>query len=54
MHKGRGHFWVSYCKSLVRLVSCVIASCTLSAKVLAIGFLIAELLGILEEIIDDR
>ena len=54
MHKGRGHFWVSYIKSLIRLVSCVIASCTLNARVLAVGFLVAELLGILEELVDDR
>lgn len=54
MHKGRGHFWVSYIKSLVRLVSCVIASCTLDVKALAVGFLVAEILGILEEFVDDR
>lgn len=54
MHKGRGHFWVSYIKSLIRLVSCVIAFCNLNVRVLAVGFLVAELLGILEEFVDDR
>lgn len=54
MHKGRGHFWVSYIKSLVRFVSCGIALRNLSVRDLAVGFMIAELLGILEEFVDDR
>ena len=54
MHRGRGHFWVSYIKSLVRLASCGLALCYLSVRALAVGFSIAELLGILEEFVDDR
>ena len=54
LHRGRGHFWVSYIKSLIRLATCAIASRTLNVRVLAVGFLVAEFLGIIEEFVDDR
>jgi len=54
MHKGRGHFWVSCVKSLIRVASCAVTIGALNVRFLAGGFLIAEILGLLEEFVDDR
>ena len=43
------HTGVSYMKSAVRILSCAIALYDSSVCILATGFLIAELLGIVEE-----
>jgi hypothetical protein len=44
------HFWISMIKSGVRIVGCIIALLTGSVAWLAGGFLIAEILGIAEEL----
>ncbi len=49
-----GHLLVSVTKSLLRIASCVVAFRTGNVKYLALGFLIAELLGIAEELVDKR
>ena len=49
-----GHFLVSLGKSILRIGACIWAAVSKDIAVLAIGFLIAELLGILEEIVDKR
>lgn len=49
-----GHLIVSISKSILRIGSCVLAYGTDSVKYLAIGFLIAEILGIAEELVDKR
>lgn len=48
----KGHFLISVAKSAIRIISCIIA--LKSIIVLPIGFLIAEILGILEEVFDKR
>lgn len=48
------HFNISLVKSIIRILSCFWAMGSLSVFVLAAGFAIAEVLGILEEIYDAR
>ena len=43
------HFWISMVKSGVRIAGCLIALFTGSVAWLAGGFLVAEILGIAEE-----
>ena len=43
------HFWISMAKSSVRIAGCLVALLTGSVAWLAGGFLIAEILGIAEE-----
>jgi len=52
--KDKGHFYTSLAKSAIRIFSCMMSGLTGKVGVLAIGFLIAELLGIVEEIADER
>ena len=52
---GMGHFYVSLAKSAMRITGCIIALMTAPATgILALGilFLLAELLGIAEELVD--
>lgn len=51
---SRGHFITSLVKSLIRIISCIIGIKSRHVGFLAAGFLIAELLGIFEELVDDR
>lgn len=51
---SKGHLYVSSAKSALRILSCIVSICKKSVKVLAIGLLAAELLGILEELVDNR
>jgi hypothetical protein len=48
------HFNISLVKSIIRIISSLWAMASLSVFVLAAGFAIAEVLGILEEIYDAR
>lgn len=48
------HYNVSLLKSAVRISSCIWAGVTGSVSILAAGFLVAEVLGIVEEIVDKR
>jgi len=47
---GRRHFVVSLLKSGVRILACVMGIVLQSITVMAILFLVAEVLGIIEEI----
>ncbi len=47
---GNKHFAVSLVKSAIRLVGCAVALAFNSVGILATSFLIAELLGIYEEL----
>ena len=47
---GLRHFYVSMTKSVIRIAGCAIALLTGSIVWLASGFLVAELLGIVEEL----
>lgn len=48
------HFIVSCIKSIIRIASCIITLVMGSIVPLAIGFIAAEVLGVLEEIVDKR
>ncbi len=48
---SKGHFYVSLVKSVVRLVGCVVAIYTGSVIMLAIFLAVAELIGVVEELV---
>jgi|TARA_R110000744_G_scaffold19304_20_gene51102 hypothetical protein len=48
------HFNISLVKSLIRIISSFWAMASLSVFVLAAGYAIAEVLGIMEEVYDKR
>lgn len=52
--KSRGHFVISVVKSIIRLISSTASLVTMNLVPMALGFAIAEILGILEEIVDKR
>jgi len=47
---GKFHFYISLVKSVVRITGCVVALATASWGWLALGFLVGEVLGIVEEL----
>lgn len=51
---SKGHLILSIIKSVVRIVSCVLTIVIKSITPMAIGFMIAEGLGICEEMVDKR
>jgi hypothetical protein len=54
---SKWHFYVSLVKSLIRIAACIIPICIGLDKgiyVFLVGFAVAELLGIAEEIFDKR
>jgi hypothetical protein len=51
---SKGHLFISIAKSICRIGAAIIATLTKSVTILAIGFGIAEILGIAEEIVDKR
>ena len=51
---SKGHLFISLAKSAIRIVGGIASLFTLNFVPLAIGFLIAEILGILEELVDKR
>jgi hypothetical protein len=48
------HLYISVAKSIIRILSCFISVIFGRFEYLAIGFGIAEVLGILEEVKDER
>ena len=48
---GKGHFYVSLVKSAVRIIGCVVAAYTGSVILLAVSLAVAELIGIVEELV---
>ena len=44
------HFFISMIKSTVRLLGCILGIAFQSVTVLAVSFLVAEILGIYEEL----
>ena len=50
-YPGKEHFYVSLVKSVVRLVGCVVAIYTGSVIMLAIFLAVAELIGVVEELV---
>ena len=51
---SKGHLFISVSKSIVRIGSCVWSLISGKVTPLAVGFLGAEVLGILEELVDKR
>ena len=51
---SKGHLIISAVKSSIRIVSCVCSLAKHSLSILAGGLLVAELLGIVEELVDNR
>ena len=51
---SRWHLYISLVKSTIRILSCIISILTKKFTFLAIGFGLAEGLGILEELKDER
>jgi len=47
---SKKHFYISLVKSAIRIAGCVVALATSSWGWLALGFLVAEILGIAEEL----
>ena len=47
---SKKHFYTSLVKSAVRITGCVVALATASWGWLALGFLVGEILGIVEEL----
>lgn len=51
---SKWHLYISIFKSFLRILGCVLSIALSNWLVLAISFLIAEILGVLEELKDDR
>jgi len=51
---GRGHFWISMIKSILRIVGCLSYFINKDLLFFVILFALAEGLGIIEEIVDKR
>ena len=49
-----GHLVISIVKSVLRMGACVWCFCSGMVVPLAVGFFLAELLGIAEELVDKR
>lgn len=51
---SKGHLFISLAKSMIRIVGGAIALTIGSIAPLAIGIILAEIGGILEELVDER
>lgn len=51
---SKGHLRISVNKSLIRMACCVSALMNNSIEILCIGLIIAEVLGVVEELVDKR
>ena len=51
---SKGHLTISATKSLIRMVCCVSALMNNSIEILCIGLIVAEVLGVVEELVDKR
>lgn len=51
---SKGHLFISILKSGIRIISAGVAIASLNIMILASGILIAEILGIAEELVDKR
>lgn len=52
--KDKGHFYTSIAKSIVRITGCFVTLYAKDIAPMAVAFLFAEILGIVEEVLDDR
>lgn len=51
---SKGHLFISFSKSAIRIVGGIVALVNLSVIPLAIGIIVAEIGGVLEELVDKR
>ena len=51
---SKGHLFISFAKSAVRIISGILTIVNCSIVPLAVGFIIAEMGGVLEELVDQR
>jgi len=51
---SKGHLYISLAKSLIRIGSAIAAIWMREFEILALGIMIAEICGILEEVYDKR
>lgn len=51
---SKGHLLISIAKSIIRIGSCTASLVFGMFSILVAGFLVAELLGVVEEIVDKR
>ncbi len=51
---SKGHLTISATKSLIRWACCGAALMNNSIEILCIGLIIAEVLGVIEELVDKR
>lgn len=51
---SKGHLLISIAKSSLRILSCVLSIALKSFTPLTFGFGVAEILGVLEELVDKR
>lgn len=51
---SKGHLFISLAKSAIRVIGCVITLVNHSVVPLAVGIIVAEVGGVLEELVDER
>ena len=51
---SKGHLYISLGKSILRIASAIVTIITNDVLWLALGFGVAEVLGIIEELVDKR
>lgn len=51
---SKGHLYISFAKSIIRVFGGIVAFTTNTIKPLAISIVMAEIGGILEELVDQR
>lgn len=51
---SKWHLYISFVKSATRIIACMLSLVLQSVTVLATGMLVAEILGVLEEVGDRR
>ena len=51
---SKGRLTISVTKSLIRMACCISALMNSSVEILCIGLIVAEVLGVVEELVDKR
>ena len=51
---SKGHLTILATKSLIRMACCISALMNNSVEILCIGLIVAEILGVVEELVDKR
>jgi hypothetical protein len=54
MDKVTSHTYVSFAKSIIRITFCCASIVIMDILPMAVGFILAEVLGIIEEIVVER